>query len=126
MTKTNQPVNRPDKWEYICEVTRVVDGDTIEVCIRSDMGFRVVNETVQRIRLARIDAPERYRGTEEGRAAGKAATEWLKDMIEGKTVIIRTDKVKETFNRYVAEVWFDDENISDVLVDAGHAKYENY
>lgn len=42
-------------YEYNCVVTRVVDGDTVDVDI--DLGFDVILRE-QRIRLANIDAPE--------------------------------------------------------------------
>ena len=39
---------------YSGEVTRVVDGDTIDVAV--DLGFKIVLN--ERFRLANIDAPE--------------------------------------------------------------------
>ena len=41
-------------YEYKCEVTRVVDGDTIDVII--DCGFSILHKT--RVRLYGIDTPE--------------------------------------------------------------------
>jgi len=120
------PINKPSEWKYVCEVTRVIDGDTIEVRIRWDMGFNVVTETIQRIRLARINAPERFKGTEEEREAGKKSMEWLTEKIHGQTVTIKTSKAKKSFNRYIAEVCMEQQNISDQLVTMGHAKYQEY
>ena len=42
-------------YEYYCEVTRIVDGDTLDVDI--DLGFST-KLTKQRIRMLGIDTPE--------------------------------------------------------------------
>ena len=50
-------------YEYYCEVTRIVDGDTLDVDI--DLGFST-KLTKQRIRMLGIDTPEsRTRDLEE-------------------------------------------------------------
>ena len=50
-------------YEYNCEVTKIVDGDTLDVDI--DLGFSV-RLTKQRIRMLGIDTPEsRTRNKEE-------------------------------------------------------------
>jgi len=50
-------------YEYYCEVTRIVDGDTLDVDI--DLGF-ATKLTKQRIRMLGIDTPEsRTRDLEE-------------------------------------------------------------
>ena len=41
-------------FEYFCKVTRVVDGDTIDVDV--DLGFNIWHKA--RVRLAGIDTPE--------------------------------------------------------------------
>ena len=44
-------------YEYRCEITRVVDGDTVDINI--DLGFGVwLND--ERVRLAGVDTPESY------------------------------------------------------------------
>ena len=49
-------------FEYLCKVTRVVDGDTIDVNI--DLGFSIWHKA--RVRMAGIDATEsRTRNKEE-------------------------------------------------------------
>lgn len=42
-------------WQYRAKVARVVDGDTVDLVL--DAGFRI--QTQQRVRMARINAPER-------------------------------------------------------------------
>ena len=73
-------------YEYKVEILRVVDGDTIDA--RLDLGLRV--ETVQRLRLAGIDAWE-TRGPE--RARGLVAKEALAGVLAtGGHRIARADK----------------------------------
>ncbi len=107
-------------------VRRIIDGDTIDVLIRWDIGFKVTCETHQRLRLAGINAPE-VRGPE--RAYGLAASAWLSERIPvGSQVWLRTDK-SDAFGRYVAEV-YDGEgterSINVQMVEAGHALFKDY
>lgn len=102
-------------------MVRVVDGDTIDVDI--DLGFYVWIRK-QRIRLLDIDAPE-VRG--ESKEAGLAASEYLKGLIDGKTVIIRTAKGKDgvdrddSFGRWLATIYLDGLDVNEEMMRAGHA-----
>lgn len=102
---------------YMAKVVRVVDGDTIDVDI--DLGFSIVSR--QRLRLARIDAPE-VRG--ESKARGTKATEYVEDKLHGfPGVIVTTTKGKEKYGRYIAEVVIHTgENLSDLLLSEGLAE----
>lgn len=106
---------------YRAEVVRVVDGDTIDVDI--DLGFYVWIRK-QRIRLLDIDAPE-VRG--ESKEAGLAASEYLKGLIDGKTVIIRTAKGKDgadrddSFGRWLATIFLDGLDVNQEMMRTGHA-----
>jgi micrococcal nuclease len=107
-------------WNYRAHLYRVVDGDTYDVAV--DLGFNIYHKI--RLRLKGVDTPETFgaRACEEGRAA----TEFVKNLIEDKDVIITTFKaLPTTFNRFEAEVQFTDENgelkqLGDVIVDNGH------
>jgi endonuclease YncB( thermonuclease family) len=107
-------------YQYKAEVMKVTDGDTIVVDI--DLGFHVVIRNIP-LRLARIDAYE-LRGDE--RLRGLYAKAKLKEMVEGKRVLISTAK-KGSYNRYLAEVYYDagDEVVcvNDLMVSSGHAVY---
>lgn len=92
-------------YDYQAVVTNVVDGDTVDAVI--DLGFKVT--TSQRLRLARVDTPER---NQSGWSEAKAFTEKL---IKGKSVIIRTSKVSK-FGYYLAEIYVDGQNVSDSLI----------
>ncbi|MEW7279200.1 thermonuclease family protein [Aquimarina sp. 2201CG1-2-11] len=107
-------------YTYKATIIRWIDGDTLQVEI--DLGFYV--QTIQKIRLARIDAPEmnntvayRERQAKHARAVAK------KFCPEGATVTITTTKQnKDQYARYIAEVTYNDTNMSDYLIDKGVAK----
>lgn len=97
-------------FTYIAKVDRVVDGDTIDVSI--DLGFDIWHKT--RLRLAHIDVYEH--NTE----IGKKATEYVKNIIEGKMVEITTSK-PDKYGRYLATVIIDGGNLNASLVSKGFA-----
>lgn len=88
------------------KVTRVVDGDTV--------AFKIHNGSVEKIRLADIDTPERDQpwGTE----ATTALRKWSMSK-PAKIEVVDTDR----YGRLVATLWVDDENINRRLVKEGHA-----
>ena len=59
-------------YNYLCEVDRVVDGDTVDVNV--DMGFYL--KQLVRVRLLNVDTPER------GEDDWKEATDTLKELIK--------------------------------------------
>jgi len=99
-------------YEYKAKIEHVVDGDTIDAVI--DLGFKV--STRQRMRLARIDTPER------GQDGYTEARVFVRDAVLEKLVKIRTEKVSK-WGYYLAEIILDDgRNLSDALLEAGLAK----
>ena len=107
-------------YTYKAKVIRWIDGDTLQVTI--DLGFYV--QTVQKIRLARIDAPEmnttvayRERQAKHARAVAR------KFCPEDASVTITTSKQnKDQYARYIAEVTYNDTNMSDYLISKNVAK----
>lgn len=105
-------------YEYKAKVERVVDGDTLELAI--DLGFNItIRETV---RLLGVDAFE-TKGDE--RPLGLAAKEFMKELLEGKEVIIETRK-DDSFGRWLAKVWMSNGDymidVCKLLIEKGHAK----
>lgn len=98
-------------YEYIGEVTNVVDGDTVDVTV--DLGFKVT--TAQRLRLAGVDTPER------NQAGFSEAKEFTQEMIGGKFVTIKTQKVSK-YGYYLADITIDGKNVSQELIAAGLGK----
>lgn len=93
-------------WTYRAKVDRVVDGDTVDVV--ADLGFGVFHKV--RLRLARIDAPERH--TTEGRKV-KALLE--AHLPHGQSAVVVTSK-GDRHGRWIAELQVKDTNISDWLL----------
>ncbi len=119
--------NRNADYVYDATIVRVVDGDTIDVTIRWDIGFKIVAETKQRLRFASINAPE-VRGPQ--RPAGLAAKQWLSERLPvGSTVQLRTEKDPDAWGRYIVTVWdpiSPDQILNHLMVEAGHAEWKQY
>ena len=95
--KTTKKPKHPTGFVYNAEVIRVIDGDTFDLKI--DLGFKIIHES--RFRLQNIDTPE-IRGKE--RPKGLKVKEYVKKLIEGKTIIVETFK-KGKYGRYVSEIY---------------------
>lgn len=102
-------------YVYNATLIKNYDGDTLTVLI--DQGFR--DYSTRTLRLSRIDTPERRQPTlEEGKMVGEIVNQKL----AGKTFTIQTFKDKTgSWNRYIAEVWVDGENLNNWLLDNGYA-----
>mgnify|MGYP000953015908 CR=1 FL=1 len=97
-------------------VERVIDGDTIEALVQ--LGFGVVQRF--RIRVAGIDTPE-TKGTSKRR--GKRSAEFVRNLIEGKTVWLIESEQKDKYGRAMASVQLaDGRDLATLLVEAGLAK----
>ena len=108
-----------EKREYLfnAKVTRVIDGDTVVVDV--DLGFFVTLRD-QTLRLAKVNAPELKGKTAEEGAKSKEA---LRQLVEGKDVVLRTYKSgNDKYGRILAEVFVGDKNVNDWLVTEGLAK----
>lgn len=82
-----------NKNKYYGQILRVIDGDTFEALI--ELGFSVTQKFC--VRLNGIDTPEK--NTEKG----KQAREFVKNLIENKTVIFQ-DEGSEKYGRALANV----------------------
>ena len=97
-------------YEYKAVVTRVVDGDTIKLKI--DLGFSIFHDVT--VRMLDYDAPE-MRGAES--PLGKISKQKLIDLIENKTVIVKTEKDKsDKYGRYLARVYIPDAALGDINI----------
>ena len=111
-------------YRYRVEVTRVVDGDTVDVDI--DLGFGVWLKK-ERIRLYGIDTPESRTRDLEEKKYGLAAKEFLTKMLDDEGgIILKTHRDAEgKFGRILGELWrtteYGDQSINQYLVDKHHA-----
>ena len=97
-------------------VKRVIDGDTIEL----DNG--------ERVRLIGIDTPETVHPTKSVQYFGKEASNFTKNLVEGKLVKIEYDVQKrDKYNRLLAYVYLEDGTfINAELVKQGYAQVSTY
>lgn len=108
-------------YQYKAKIHRWVDGDTVILDI--DLGFDV--HVKERIRLARINAPElnspvpfQVRKAKHARATAK------KFAPEGETVTLKTSKNSiDRYARYIGEVEYKGVNISDYLIEKEVVKF---
>lgn len=105
-------------YTYRIKVIRVIDGDTFVGLV--DRGFKDYSEKI--IRLGRINAPE-VRGA--NKELGIPAKDFLEDALKDKEVIIESTSL-DSFGRAIAEVWVEDTNVNDLLVEKKLAEYKNY
>tara|TARA_R100001086_G_scaffold12625_1_gene6582 strand:- start:101 stop:475 length:375 start_codon:yes stop_codon:yes gene_type:complete len=99
-------------FDYPCKVTRVVDGDTIDVNI--DLGFKIWHRA--RVRMLGIDTPESRTRNLAEKAMGLASKARLKEMLKGKSVTIECTKAKGKFGRVLANVWAADKKAGAVAI----------
>lgn len=101
------------------------DGDTVYLDI--DSGFHNHRQSMNSqgrltlsYRLLDIDAPElRPLST---RAAGLAARDYLRSMVNGEALIVETLQDPDNFGRYLDRIWLPDgTDVNREMIDAGHA-----
>jgi micrococcal nuclease len=108
-------------YEYnVRRVSKVVDGDTIDVDI--DLGFDISFSS--RVRLAGIDTPESRTKDLYEKKLGLESKEWLKKALEhADKVVIKTEKINSTekFGRVLGWLFVDDVNLNLAMIDQGYA-----
>ena len=107
---------------YVKEITKVVDGDTIDIII--DLGFDVFISS--RVRLAGIDSPESRTSDKIEKALGLEAKQYLEDHLKGaKDIVIKTEKIDSTekYGRILGWVYINGDlvSINDHMVNNGYA-----
>jgi micrococcal nuclease len=107
---------------YVKKVSKVVDGDTIDVDI--DLGFDISFSS--RVRLAGIDTPESRTADKMEKTLGLESKEYLKKAIDAsKTVVIKTEKMdsSEKYGRILGWIFLDGSEISinQKMIDDGYA-----
>ena len=108
------------------EITKVLDGDTIDVVI--DLGFDLYKK--ESVRIAGVDTPEKRTRDKEEKALGLDATNWLKDKLEGAIsgdddLVIRTELVGGTgkYGRLLGWCYIGDSTVSlnEQMIEEGYA-----
>ena len=99
-------------YEYfVKEVTKVVDGDTIDVVI--DLGFSIMYSS--RVRLAGIDTPESRTADAVEKKLGLESKKYLADRLKAaKKIVIKTEKLdsSEKYGRILGWLYLDGDTVS--------------
>lgn len=96
---------------YRATLNRRIDGDTYVLNI--DLGFHIT--AAQTIRLCGYDTPER------GHPNWKEAGDFAEEKLKAGPIIVETYKDKQSFARWVADVYVDGRHLGELLLDAGLA-----
>ena len=106
-------------YRYKVEVTRVVDGDTVDVDI--DLGFGMTYK-IQRVRMKGIDTPESRTRDLVEKKFGLASKEFLKSQLKDQEIeLVSHDKGK--FGRILGELFVGSSaySINKIMIDNHHA-----
>ena len=105
-------------FEYSCVITKIIDGDTVDVDI--DLGFDCWLRK-QRIRLYGIDTPESRTRDKQEKRYGLAAKKFVMDFIPvGSSAILKT-KEKGKYGRYLGDMKVGSKWLCKALLDNHHA-----
>jgi len=104
--------------EDLARVTRVIDGDTIEVSLEG---------IICKVRYIGIDTPETVHPSQPVECFGKEASDKNSALVAGKIVKLEKD-VSETdkYGRLLRYVWVGDIFVNDYLVRQGYAYASTY
>lgn len=96
-------------------VTRVVDGDTVEVNY---------NGMIEDVRLLLVDTPETVHPSKPVQPFGPEASQFAKDSLSGQQVTLEFDGPKrDKYDRLLAYIWVNGENFNQLLLEKGLARY---
>ena len=106
----------------IKKVTKIVDGDTIDVEI--DLGFNISYS--QRVRLAGIDTPESRTKDKVEKELGLESKKKLSDLVsQANLIVIKTEKPNSTekYGRVLGWLYLDgaEQSVNEALIATGYA-----
>jgi micrococcal nuclease len=108
-------------YQYKAIITKVVDGDTVDVDI--DLGFEVWLRN-QRIRLYGIDTPESRTSDKVEKVFGNLAKDKILSFCPvGAKIVLQTkaDDSRGKYGRILGELIVDDVNVNQYMVDNSYA-----
>jgi micrococcal nuclease len=107
-------------YEYLCDVLRIVDGDTLDVDI--DLGF-ATKLTKKRIRMLGIDTPESRTRDKEEKKRGLLSKKFLLGMCPIGSKIRLVSHGTGKFGRILGEIFTPEGEVSinKIMCDEGYA-----
>jgi endonuclease YncB( thermonuclease family) len=115
VTFTERAEAQPTGETQQVEVTRVVDGDTMDVSPQV--------QARDRVRLIGVDTPETVAPGEPVEPCGPEASAFTKEQLEGQQIELEFDEERiDPNDRALAYVWLGDELFNETLVEQGYAE----
>lgn len=113
-------INKPAKAPVSAVVTRVVDGDTLDLTFADGRS--------ERLRLIGVDTPETVHPTIGEEPGGREASYFTKEALAGKTVLVEFDaEERDRYGRLLGYVYTTDGAMFNaVLVDRGFAEVATF
>ncbi len=112
--------SRPDPYVYPARADRVIDGDTMDVCL--DLGFGIQRAT--RVRLLGINCPEIHGPS---KPAGLAAKTFVESIVKpGDPLLVQSRALQpcqDAFGRALVFLWVGqaESTLNQLLINKGHA-----
>lgn len=108
---TSSLSSRTDRYS----VTRVIDGDTIDIAAPGGI--------VERVRFIGIDTPETVDPKKKVQCYGPEASAHMKALLEGKTVTLtsKPDEDHDSYGRLLRYVFLETEDIGALMIREGYA-----
>ena len=95
-------------------VTRVVDGDTLEI---------QQGEKKEKVRLIGVDTPETVKPNTPVQPYGKEASDFTKSMLLNKEVTLEFDAARtDKYGRLLAYIYLDNKMFNETLLEEGYAR----
>ncbi|MDD9270220.1 thermonuclease family protein [Paenibacillus sp. GCM10023248] len=118
---TIQPAASPaaETNKYItAKVTKVVDGDTIDV---------LIGDKKETVRFVLVDTPETKHPSKPVEPFGPEASKFTTELLDGREVKLEKDvSERDTFGRLLMYVWLDDKMVNELLLEKGLARVAVY
>jgi len=113
-------INKALKALLPATVTRVVDGDTVEVAL--------VDGTTEKVRMIGVDTPETVHPEKGTEAGGPEASAFTKERLTGQTVNLELDvEERDHYGRLLAYVYLPNGTMFNAtLADEGHARMATF
>jgi len=128
----DEPRGPDSGTEWTVSVTRVIDGDTIEVAFPNGetdtvrlLGVDTPETTYDSVTPGEFGIPDTAAGRDHLHAWGQRATRYATETLAGETVRIETDPDADRrggFGRLLAYVYLDGENVNERLLANGYAR----
>jgi micrococcal nuclease len=120
LTALTRTVGADAMFDYKCKITRVVDGDTVDIDL--DLGFKLSKK--DRVRLSGIDTPESRTRNLAEKKLGLEAKEFLKAWCKKHKgdIIIHTES-EGKYGRLLGALYSSEskQSVNDLMLEAGHA-----